>query len=116
MVETCTEERNLILVWLPSADVTRYLQLDYIANDNPLAAIEQDEEIENQVDLLLEQPNMGRPGRVVTTRELVIGRTSFIVAYRIKNQRIEILRVLHGSQQWPKNMKAMLEVPKIDLQ
>lgn len=100
----------MILVWLPSAQVTRDAQLDYIAHDSLLAAIDQDAEIERQVDMLLDHPEMGRPGRVKTTRELVISRTSFIAAYRIKGQRIEILRVLHGSQQWPRSMRKMLEI------
>jgi len=30
---------------------------------------------------------------------LVISRTPFIMVYRIKGQRIELLRLLHGSQQ-----------------
>lgn len=107
----------MILVWLPSANVTRDAQLDHIAQDSILSAIDQDAEIEKQVDMLLDHPNMGRPGRVKTTREIVIGRTSFIVAYRVKGKRIEILRVLHGSQQWPRNMREMLEIqPKNDLQ
>ena len=100
----------MILVWLPSANATRDAQLDYIAQDSFLAAIDQDEEIERQVDLLLHHPNMGRPGRLKTTRELVISRTSFIVAYRVKEKRIEILRVLHGSQQWPHTMRDMLQI------
>jgi toxin ParE1/3/4 len=100
----------LILVWLPSASVTRDAQLDYIAQDSFLAAIDQDAEIEKQVDMLLDHPNMGRPGRVKTTRELVVSRTSFIVAYRVKGQRIEILRVLHGAQQWPLTIREMVEV------
>jgi toxin ParE1/3/4 len=49
----------LILVWLPSANMTRNAQLDYIAQDSFLAAIDQDEEIEKQVDMLLDHPNMG---------------------------------------------------------
>lgn len=101
---------RLILVWLPSAQVTRDAQLDYIAEDSLLAAIDQDEEIESQVDMLLDHPNMGRPGRVKTTRELVISRTSLIAAYRVKGERIEILRVLHGAQQWPRNLREMLEM------
>ena len=103
----------MILVWLPSANVTRDAQLDYIAQDNFLAAIDQDKEIETQVDMLLDHPDMGRPGRVKTTRELVIGRTSFIVAYRVKGERIEILRILHGSQQWPRNMRKMWKMLEI---
>jgi plasmid stabilization system protein ParE len=32
----------------------------------------------------------------------VISRTPFIAIYRLKGaQRIEIIRLLHGSQQWP---------------
>ena len=100
----------MILVWLPSAQATRDAQLDYIAQDSPRAAIAQDEEIEKQADMLLDNPNMGRLGRLKTTRELVISRTSFIAAYRIVGERIEILRILHGSQQWPRNMREMLGI------
>lgn len=89
------------IVWLPQAQFTRFVQLDYIAQDNPLAAIAQDEEIERQVDALHTHPELGRAGRVQGTRELVISRTSFIVVYRINIKRIEILRVLHSSQLWP---------------
>lgn len=114
MVKTSTTagvgEWDLILIWLPSAQLTRDAQLDYIAKESLLAAIDQDAQIERQVDMLLVYPNMGRLGRVKTTRELVISRTSFIAAYRVKCERIEILRVLHGSQQWPCNMREMLEI------
>lgn len=43
----------MILVWLPSANVTRDAQLDHIAQDSILSAIDQDAEIEKQVDMLL---------------------------------------------------------------
>jgi plasmid stabilization system protein ParE len=43
-----------------------------------------------------------REGRVKGTGELVISRSPFIVVYRVKGKRIEILRILHGAQQWPK--------------
>ena len=99
----------MILVWLPSASMTRDAQLDYIAQESLTAAINQDAEIEKQVDMLLQYPEMGRPGRIKTTRELVIGRTPFIVAYRVKDDRIEILRVLHGAQQWPNNIQEMVD-------
>lgn len=91
----------MTLVWLPEASRERFKQLDYTAQDNPLAAADQDDEIERQVDTLQAHPKLGRPGRVKGTRELVIGRTPFIVAYRLKGQRIEIIRFLHGSQRWP---------------
>ena len=89
------------LVWLRRAIADRDMQLDYIAQDNPLAAISQDEQIEHQVDMLMQHPQMGRPGRLRGTRELVISRTPFIVVYRVKGTRIEVIRMLHSSQQWP---------------
>jgi toxin ParE1/3/4 len=75
--------------------------LDCIAADNPAAAIRIDEEIEHQTDLLAEYPLMGREGRVKGTREMVIRRSPFILVYRVRRKRIEILRLLHGAQQWP---------------
>lgn len=81
----------------------RAAQLDYIALDNPRAAVAQGDRIAHQVSQLVRHPAMGRPGRVEGTRELVISRTPFIVVYRLKSERIELLRVLHGAQQWPTN-------------
>ena len=94
-----------MLVWLRKAIDDRDAQLDYIAEENPLAAIEQGDRIANHVDNLLQHPEMGRAGRKKSTRELVVPRTPFIVVYRIKGEKIEILRVLHGAQQWPKSKK-----------
>jgi len=91
-----------MLVWLKRAIQDRDAQLDYIAEDNPLAAVSQGDRIDEQVDVLLEHPQMGRPGRKQGTRELVISHTPFVVVYRIKGQRIELLRLLHGAQKWPK--------------
>ena len=82
----------MIIDWLPEAIRNRFDQLDYIADDNPLAAADQDDEIERQVNLLQDHPKMGRPGRVKGTRELVISSTPFVLVYRLKGtQRIEVL-------------------------
>ena len=72
-----------------------------IEHDNPAAAIRLDERIGNQVDSLARFPHRGRPGRIPSTRELVVARTPYIVAYRIADDVVVILRVLHGSQRWP---------------
>ncbi|NBX05841.1 MAG: type II toxin-antitoxin system RelE/ParE family toxin [Betaproteobacteria bacterium] len=87
--------------WLPQAQRNRLEQLDYIAQDNPLAAIRQDEQIERQINILVTHPKMGRPGRVAGTRELVISGTPFVVIYRLQGPNIEVLRLLHSAQQWP---------------
>ena len=94
-----------MLVWLQRAIQDRDAQLDYIAQDNLMAAVSQGDRIAEQIEILQQHPQMGRPGRKQGTRELVISRTPFIVIYRIKGKRIELLRVLHGAQQWPKETK-----------
>ncbi|ETW95415.1 MAG: hypothetical protein ETSY1_30775 [Candidatus Entotheonella factor] len=49
----------------------------------------------------MEHPHLGRVGRVADTRELVITDTPYIVPYMVSEDRIILLRVLHGAQQWP---------------
>jgi toxin ParE1/3/4 len=45
-----------------------------------------------------EFPNIGRPGRIPDTRELVVVDTHFIVPYRVRDAEIEILSVFHGAR------------------
>lgn len=90
------------LVWLPQADATRDDQLAYIAQDSIQAAREVAAQLERQTGQLVAFPELGRAGRKRGTRELVISHTSLVVVYRLrpKLDRIEIIRVLHTSQQW----------------
>jgi len=74
---------------------------EYIFQDNPKAAIEQVLHIINMVEKhLCANPGMGRMGRVAHTRELVVSGTPYIVIYRINQKALEIIRVIHGAQQW----------------
>jgi addiction module RelE/StbE family toxin len=91
----------MYLVWSVYALEDRIAIFDYIESDNPIAAVRVDTRIENEVERLIEFPEMGRPGRIVGTRELVITRTPYIVAYTFAHDSVTILRILHGAQQWP---------------
>ena len=93
----------MIVEWLHKAISTRDAQLDFIAENNPIAAIEYGDSLAQQVNQLSVYPELGRAGRKQGTRELVISGTSFVVIYRVKlkEKRVEILRVLHSSQKWP---------------
>lgn len=75
---------------------------EFIARDNPEAARRVLKRIWDAVQLLAEHPDAGRPGRVPGTRELVISDTSFIIPYRIVENTVQILRVLHGKRKWPR--------------
>jgi toxin ParE1/3/4 len=95
--------------WSVFALADREAIFDYIEADSPRAAVVMDDRIEARVEGLARFPKMGRPGRIDGTRELVIGRTPYIAAYRIVGKTVRILRVLHGAQQWP---DAMPEEPE----
>ena len=74
----------------------------YIGQDSPAAAARVVLELIERVEASLpERPAIGRPGRVLGTRELVIGGLPYIVPYRVREKDIEILRVLHTSRRWP---------------
>src|SRR5689334_25290619 len=44
---------------------------------------------------LTSQPEMGRPGRVLGVRELVVPDTPFIIPYRLRRARLELIAVFH---------------------
>lgn len=55
----------------------------HISQDNPKAARRMVERLWKAAIALIDQSDMGRPGRVHGTRELVVGNTPFIVPYRV---------------------------------
>ena len=63
------------LEWSVFAQADREAIFDYIEADSPQAAIAVDDRIREQVEGLIKFPEMGRPGRVNGTRELIIQRT-----------------------------------------
>jgi toxin ParE1/3/4 len=74
---------------------------EYITQENPRAAQQVANRIIQAVDLLRSQPGMGRPGRAPNTRELIVNGTPYLLPYRVRNNVLEILRVLHGAMKWP---------------
>ncbi len=76
----------------------------YIARDNPGAAAGTATTLLAAVDRLAQLPNLGRPGRVSGTRELVVPGTRCVIPYRLRGQGLEIIAVFHGRQRWPKRL------------
>lgn len=74
---------------------------EYIASNNPQAAARQVALLRGAITRLADFPEMGRIGRRPDTRELVVARTPYIVAYRARSGAIELLRIIHGRQRWP---------------
>jgi len=74
---------------------------EYIAKDNPGAAKRMADRVQEAVENLIDNPSIGKPGRLERTREFVVTGTPFIVVYWLKEGTIQILRILHHAQKWP---------------
>jgi len=74
--------------------------IGYIATDSARSATLVLDRIEATIGLLAEFPS-GRPGRVKGTYERPIHRTPYIVAYSLSEGRLTVLRIIHGSRDWP---------------
>lgn len=88
--------------WTRAAATDLDALAEYLAERNPDAAVRQVLLILQAVEERLPAyPGTGRPGRVPGTRELVVPDTPFLVAYRVTEGAIQVLRVLHGARRWP---------------
>jgi toxin ParE1/3/4 len=74
----------------------------YIAQDNPTAAALIVDRVADGITSLARHPEMGRRGRIPSTRELVI--TPYVVAYRLKRSVVEIVAIIHGARKWPDSL------------
>jgi toxin ParE1/3/4 len=73
---------------------------DYIAQDSPDSAADIAARIVEAVERLALYPNLGRPGHIIGTRGLVVPDTPYLIPYRIRGSRVELIAVFHGRQRW----------------
>jgi toxin ParE1/3/4 len=92
------------IVWSPRAIEHLAHLRAYIARDDPKAANRIAGALLDAVERLAELPNLGRPGRVAGTRELVVPGTRYVIPYRVRGDRLEVIAVFHGRQKWPKRL------------
>lgn len=93
-----------MLKWLRRAERDLEQVEAYISQDNPKAAVDVVLTIIAAVERLDAFPGIGRAGRVEGTRELVVDGTPYIVPYRKRVERIELLRVYHAARLWPEKL------------
>jgi addiction module RelE/StbE family toxin len=100
LAQTDKAQAGVKLKWTRPAAADRQEIREYIAQDNPAAAFDLDELFKRKAAMLINQPHMGRPGRVAGTRELVAHR-HYVLIYDLAGDLVRILRVLHTARQWP---------------
>lgn len=88
-----------IIYTIPAQEDLRAIKR-YICCDNFSASQEVVKHILNCIEILKENPSIGRAGRVISTRELVISKYPYIVPYQVRDNSIYILRILHASRKW----------------
>lgn len=88
------------LAWTPEAVRDRLAIWDFIARDNPPAAVRLDALFSEATALLEAQPRAGRSGLVAGTREL-IPHENYRLVYEIRGDMIWILALVHVARRWP---------------
>jgi toxin ParE1/3/4 len=91
--------------WLRQALRNLDEEAAHIAQDSPQSAAALVKHMMASADMLAAHPQMGRPGRVPGTRELVVTRFPYILPYRVREQNVEILRVFHTARKWPQRFE-----------
>jgi addiction module RelE/StbE family toxin len=91
----------MIVRWSPEAADSLESISRYLRQVNPQSAQKIASTIFDSAESLATFPHRGRIGRVPGTRELVLSPLPYLIVYRVKDQALEILRILHGAQQWP---------------
>ena len=89
------------ICWTEGADSNLDQVEEYIAQENPPAAVATVNKIIDSVQMLADYPTVGKRGRERGTRELVIVGLPYIVIYAVHREALVILRVLHTSMKYP---------------
>lgn len=89
------------VLWLEGAESDLKSIYEYIAAENPSAAVFVVQTIYEKGSNLEQFPEMGKVGKVEGTRELIIADLPYMIPYRIMGETVEILRVLHTPRKFP---------------
>lgn len=81
--------------WLRTALKNLDDEATYIAVENPQAAIEFVKAIRASVEQLSQFPSIGREGRLPGTREWPLPNWPYVIPYRIRLGKLQVLRIFH---------------------
>ena len=74
---------------------------DYIARDNPRAAAKILRSLDESIQLLADQPKLGKVFRHRRLRLRLLTHGDYLVFYRERPGMIEVVRVIHGRRNIP---------------
>ncbi len=90
------------VTWSPPAIQDRLSIWFWISSENHAAAIHMESLFDAAADRLANHPELGKPGEIPGSRELVV-HESYRLVYEFDPQReeVEILTLSHTHRQWP---------------
>ena len=74
---------------------------EFIEQDNPEAAKDVARRLIASLQLVAQNPSMGRPSKTKNSREWSIPGLPYMVPYRVRGNAIEVLRIYHTSRNRP---------------
>lgn len=86
--------------WTTVAEQDRLQIVEHIAEEDPRAAVRMDELFGDAAARLTNFPNMGRPGKIAGTREL-IPHQNYRLVYQVEGDTVWILALIHTARMWP---------------
>ena len=88
------------VIWTPEAEQDRDDIWLHIAADNLRAAARLDELFSDAAARLADHPKLGRPGKILGTREL-IPHENYRMVYEIDGEIVCVLTLVHTARRWP---------------
>jgi plasmid stabilization system protein ParE/predicted nucleotidyltransferase/HEPN domain-containing protein len=92
---------SLPVLWTPRARDDRFKQIDFLARHDAAAAIRMGDAIAAAASAVGANPDISRIGRIAGAREFPVAETPFNLVYRIEDEAVVILRLLHNRRRWP---------------
>jgi toxin ParE1/3/4 len=91
----------MVVRWTPDASADLEQIADYISEDSLISATRVVQTIVDAIESLTLHPFRGRPGRLEDTRELIMPKLPYLIVYRIRDNQVVILNVVHAARRWP---------------
>ena len=85
----------LNILWTKRALANLESELDYYGQINPILAKELTLIIQKSINSISHTPAIGRAGKKIGTRELIVDKYPYILAYRVRNEVLEVLAIIH---------------------
>ncbi len=89
------------------ANATRDLRdiFEFIEQDSPETARDVARRLMKSLQLLAQNPSVGRPSKTEAMREWSVPNLPYVVPYRVRRDKVEVLRIYHTRRNRPKNWK-----------